>query len=211
MKLSDNVKKIIDILQWVIIALSIVACIFIYKNNNKIVSDNIIQSNNERYIKIYDSQKISSLEKENKELYDSIKKLNNINSAIEIRYKYKYSTDTLYINENNHMKDSLYTYTYDNDTIYYKLSLLAKDLKWHQEDFEINDKFTIYNKEDGDKITTIIDHSPNVEIEGTTMWKKKKTIKDRFFYGPSIGVGYGFLNKNFDIFIGASIGFDLSN
>lgn len=211
MEISEKAKKVIDIIQWILIALSIAACIFIYRWNGKLNSSNITQTKNERYIKIYDSQKISELEKENKNLYDSIKKLNGVNSAIEIRYKYKYSTDTVYLANDKYIKDSLYVYTYNNDTIYYKLSLLAKDLKWYQEDFEINDKFTLYNKEDGEKITTIIDHSPNMEIEGTTMWKKKKTFKERFFYGPSIGAGFGILNKNFDIFIGGTVGFDLSD
>lgn len=38
---------------------------------------------------------------------------------------------------------------------------------------------------------------------------RKKTFKDRFHLSPSLGVGYGLINKKVDIYAGVSINFEL--
>lgn len=58
--------------------------------------------------------------------------------------------------------------------------------------FAINDKFTIINRNDNDQNETTVIHSPNVSIEGTTMYHSKDKYNkwyNRFSVGPQIGVG----------------------
>ena len=80
-------QKLIDVIQWIlIIGLSIVLLIGFIRQNEAFTKNAEYEKNN-TYVKIYESQNISKLKKENKALYDSIKKLKNVESAIEIRYK----------------------------------------------------------------------------------------------------------------------------
>lgn len=210
MKISERTKNIIDILQWILIIISIGACFYIYFNKKETNTQEIIQEQNDRYVKIYDSQRIASLEKENKELYDSIQKLKNVESAIQIKYVYKYSTDTVFVPVKESVLDSIYNYTYDNDTLKYYLTIKADRLEWHKTRFELHDKFTIININDNDRITTVIDHSPNVDIENTTTWHKKRKFIDNIYYGPSVSVGYGVFNKKPDLFVGFSVGYNFN-
>ena len=92
-------QKLIDVIQWIlIIGLSIVLLIGFIRQNEAFTKNAEYEKNN-TYVKIYESQNISKLKKENKALYDSIKKLKNVESAIEIRYKYRYKTDTVYLSK----------------------------------------------------------------------------------------------------------------
>lgn len=209
-KLSNRITRIIDILQWVMILLSIAACIYIYKKNNIVSSQDVIEKQNNRYIRIYDSQKISYLEKQNKELYDSINKLKNAESAIQIKYVYKYKTDTIHVSSDEISSDSIYKYCYDNDTVKYDITIKANDIKWHTSSFQLHNEFTIININDKDKNTAIIDTDPNTEITDITTWRKKQNFKDKIFYGPSINIGYGIINKKPDFFIGISVGYNLN-
>lgn len=211
MKISEHAKDVIDIIQWILIILSIGACFYIYSSKNDYDEKSITQVQNDRYIRIYDSQRIESLKKENEELYDSIKKLNNVESAIQIKYVYKYKIDTVYVLKYETMADSTYHYTYDNDTLKYDLDIKASNLKWHKSNFELHDKFTIINEMDKGGVTTTIEHSPNTTIEDMTAWRKKNSFKDNIYYGPTIGVGYGIFNKKIDTYVGFSIGCRFGN
>lgn len=232
--MSEKSKKFIDIIQWVLIAVLIGFCAYsqwTIKNSGfqEVVVE---QDKNGKYTQIYDSQKMEVLKKENKELYDSIKKLKNAESAVVIKYKYKYSTDTVRVTDKQyvtvpveknitdtiyryaeeHHTDSIYHYTENNDTVSYNLDICASQLQWHKLDFQINDKLTLINQNDGNNHNILtVDHGDNMEIEDVTAWHKKKgnSFKDRFFFGPSINVGYGIFNKKVDVFIGVSVGFDL--
>ena len=232
--MSEKSKKFIDIIQWVLIAVLIGFCVYsqwTIKNSGfqEVVVE---QDKNGKYTQIYDSQKMEVLKKENKELYDSIKKLKNVESAVVIKYKYKYSTDTVRVTDKQyvavpveknitdtiyryaeeHHTDSIYHYTENNDTVSYNLDICASQLQWHRLDFQINDRLTLINQNDGnDHNILTVDHGDNMEIEGVTAWHKKKgnSFKDRFFFGPSVNVGYGIFNKKVDVFIGVSVGFDL--
>lgn len=209
-RLSKKARHIIDIIQWVLILLSVGVCIYIYQGNNRISSQDIIEREKEKYVKIYDSQKISYLEKQNKALYDSIKHLKNVESAIQIKYVYKHTIDTVFVKEEEITKDSIYNYCYDNDTLKYDITIKANDIKWHKSEFKLHDNFTIINLEENNKNTTIINTSPNVDIIETTTWHRKQKIKDKIFYGPSINVGYGIINRKPDMFIGFSVGYNLN-
>ena len=171
--------------------------------------ETIVQTDN-TYIKTYESQKLKELENENKALYDSIKNLNNLESAVEIKYVYRFKTDTVYVSSIDAGNDSIYNYTYDNDTLRYDLAIKAKELKWHKANFELHDKFTIVNTEKDGNVTTIIGHSSNAEIEDVTTWHNKKKFWDNIYYGPSISVGYGVFNKKPDIFVGFSVGWNFN-
>ena len=162
-------QKLIDVIQWIlIIGLSIVLLIGFIRQNEAFTKNAEYEKNN-TYVKIYESQNISKLKKENKALYDSIKKLKNVESAIEIRYKYRYKTDTVYLSKpvkQSALKDSVYDFRSDNDTVSYELKVKAKDVDWYSMNFAINDKFTIINRNDNDQNETTVIHSPNVSIEG---------------------------------------------
>lgn len=206
------VKNTTNVIQWILIIVLSVFCIcmFFSKEENIKKQDVVIQ-NDDTYIKTYESKKLKELEKENKVLYDSIKNLKNLESAIEIKYEYKFNTDTIYVPYSGISKDSIYNYTYDNDTLKYSLSIKAKELKWHKANFELHDKFTIVNTEDNGKVATIIGHSPNTEIIDVTTWHNKNRFVDNIYYGPSISVGYGLFNNKPDIFVGFSVGWNLNN
>lgn len=210
MSLSDRTKKIIDILQWLLIVASIGACFYIYYDKKSIKSKEMSIAKDDSYIMIYDSQHIQELEAKNKELYDSIKSLKNVESAVQVKYVYKYRTDTVYSKPDDQNKDSVYNFECSNDTIKYGLKIKAQELKWYQLNFELHDKFTIVTQQYNDSLRTIIEHSPNVTIEDATAFKKKKTFWDHIYYGPSVSVGYGLINRKPDIFVGVSAGYNFN-
>ena len=203
---QDKWKHIIDIIQWVlIIGLLFVAC-FIYFGKKNHENEHIIQTE-ESYVKIYESQKIAALEKENKALYDSIKNLENVESAIEIKYIYKTKTDTITVEKFTQKEDSIWTVEVDNDTVKTNIEIKATDLKWCNVNTEINDTFRIVTQhnEETNEVITEIEHSPNVTITDVDAWHKKKKWTDNFHHGPSVTAGYDLINKNFGIMIGYSI------
>lgn len=210
MKLSDKQQRIVDIIQWVIILFLLAVCIFSYINNT---NQKLITSEEYRkelsYMKIYESQQIETLKKENKALYDSIKNLQNVESAIEIKYVYKHKTDTITVKEFVQLPDSVYHYEQKNDTIDYHIDIKAKDLEWMQSDFKVNDKFIIVNRELDGLNQTIVTGSQNVNIENVDAWHRKNTPKwyERFTVSPQIGVGIGLFQKKADIYVGVGIGF----
>ena len=224
-------NKLLRILIYVLLALLIGAGVFMFFQRKQVLNERNIAAK-ERYVKQYQAEELSALKKRNKELYDSIMAYSDKQpeSALEIRYKYKYKTDTIYKTEfkiktvakevyipceNNISQpvavlDSIWHYEKDNDTIQTTIDLKAKDLEWVKVDAVIHDKFIIVNRTDNNgNIETTIDHSPNVDIDGVTAWHKKKSWKDRLFIGPTIGVGYDPVHKTFGPNVGISIGFNL--
>lgn len=96
-------QQIWDIIQWVLIVLLLIACVYIGKENYDLSNSLEFKMGN-TYTRIYDSQKIESLKAENKALYDSIKHLKNVESIVEVRYKYYYNTDTVFVNNSDTTK-----------------------------------------------------------------------------------------------------------
>lgn len=208
--MDDNLKyKLIDIIQWILIIVLSIYCVYVGRENKKMSTFYEIKKEN-MYLKIYDSQSIEALKKENQALYDSIKYLKNVESAVEIEYVYKYISDTIYVENNDKpcKMDSIYHYENNTDSINYKLDIKAYDLKWHKLDLSVNDKFRIITKENNNKVETSINTNYG-EINNTTMWHRKKTWKDRIVIGPSIGAGFGTINKNFDVYVGGSVTIDV--
>lgn len=215
MKLSDRQKKIIDIIQWICIIFLLMVCItgsLFKKSNNDFIKDTEYQKE-QAYVKIYESQTIESLKKENRELYDSIRRLNDVESAIEIRYKYKYVTDTITKTEFVYnTNDSVYHYHNDNDTITCDIDVKANNIEWIQNRFTINDRFMIINREKDGMNQTFINHGENTTVDAVDTWHRiedKQKWHKNFHLGIQAGFGYGVFNRKPDIFIGVGVSYDL--
>ena len=215
MKLSDRQKKIIDIIQWICIIFLLMVCItgsIFKKSDNDFIKDTEYQKE-QAYVKIYESQTIESLKKENRELYDSIKRLNDVESAIEIRYKYKYVTDTITKTEFVYnTNDSVYHYHNDNDTITCDIDVKANNLEWIKNRFTINDRFMIINREKDGMNQTFINHGENTTVDAVDTWHRiedKQKWHKNFHLGIQAGFGYGVFNRKPDIFIGVGVSYDL--
>lgn len=215
MKLSDRQKKIIDIIQWICIIFLLMVCITgsIFKKSDNDFIKNTEYQKEQAYVKIYESQTIESLKKENRELYDSIKRLNDVESAIEIRYKYKYVTDTITKTEFVYnTNDSVYHYHNDNDTITCDIDVKANNLEWIQNRFTINDRFMIINREKDGMNQTFINHGENTTVDAVDTWHRiedKQKWHKNFHLGIQAGFGYGVFNRKPDIFIGVGVSYDL--
>lgn len=210
--MSTSKQNIVDIIQWVlIISLTIVLiCCYIWTHKRIIAEEKYEKANT--YIKIYESQNFDWLKKENQRLYDSIKSLQNIESIVEIRYKYRYNTDTVWVDKNIYpTKDSVYYFSNNNDTVKYDLTIKGNDVSWYNLNFTIDDNMTIINSNKDNRNETSIIHSPNVQIEETTMCHrkdKKEKWYHNFAVGPQFGVGVN--NKGeFNPYFGVGITYNL--
>lgn len=221
-------QKTIDVIQWVFI-IGLIAMLVIQGINYQQMKSDLVTSAEynkaNTYVRIYESQKLNKLKKENKELYDSIAKLKNVESGMIIKFHEHYNTDTITVDkfivkhdtiykkiENVIAQDvdSIYHYTQDNDTVKLDIDVKAKDLKWVTADFTIYDKFVITNREKDGTNQTSITHSDNTTIDETAMWHRKNEKKwyQKFVISPQIGLGYGLLNKKFDTYVGVGVGYD---
>ena len=220
-------QKTIDIIQWVFIV-ALVAMLFALNANYQQAKKDLVTAaeyNKENtYVRIYESQRLDKLKRENRELYDSISKLKDVESGMVIKFREHYNTDTItvdkfvvqrdtirvYADDNVYEQiDSIYHYTQNNDTVNLNIDVKAKQLQWMQADFTINDQFMIINREKNGVNETIINHSDNATINGTTMWHRKEGKKwyQRFTVSPQVGAGYGVFNKKVDMYVGVGIGY----
>lgn len=211
-------KKVIDIIEWIII-LTLSVFLYVQCENKKTIDEKIVYvEKNGVYNEIYDSQKLSSLEKENKQLYDSIKKLKNVESVVQFKYIKEYVTDTVFTDTlymDISKRDStinVYEYARSNDTIDYKLLIGAeKEPKWYNINFKVNDKLTIINREMGGQNHLTIGSGNKAEIDDVTVFhRQNKTFWKRFRVGPSVTAGYDMINKNYGITVGVGVTFDLT-
>lgn len=207
MNMSERTKKIIDIVQWVLIGILCIMLILSYNKSKHIEQTSEVIKTETTYTKIYESQKLAALEKENKELYDSIKHIKNVESAVQIKYVYRLKTDTITVERFTVQDDSIYEYDTDNDTIHTNIKIKAADLKWCNVNTTINDTFTIITSKEYDRVYTQVSHSPNVDVVDMDTWRKKEGWKEHIYHGPSIGVGYGIFSNKPDLYIGYSIGY----
>lgn len=221
-------QKTIDIIQWGFI-IGLIAMLVIQGVNYQQAKKDLVTSaeyNKENtYVRIYESQCLDKLKRENRELYDSIKKLNDVESGMVIKFREHYVTDTIMVDkfvvqrdtirvvaDNNKVYESvvsIYHYTQNNDTVNLDIDIKAKELQWCKADFTISDQFMIINREKDGVNQTLINHSDNATIESTTMWHRKDTKKwyQRFTISPQIGVGYGMINRKVDTYVGVGVGY----
>lgn len=211
-------QKTIDIIQWVFI-IGLIVMLLVqglqYQQAQKDLVTAAEYNKKNTYVRIYESQKLNKLKRENKELYDSISKLKDVESGMIIKFREHYNTDTirfekfivkhdtLYKN-GEILIDSTYHYAQNNDTVSLNVDVKAKELQWITADFTISDKFVIINREKDGVNETIIGHSDNATIDGTAMWHRKENKKwyQRFTIGPQVGIGYGIINKKIDAYVG---------
>lgn len=207
--MKDRTKFIIDVVQWVLIVALACLCIRVSIDLKHRTEQFTKEQTETTYKLVYYGQNLQKLKKENEDLYHKVDSLNGVESAIEIRYVYRYNTDTVYVAQMEHdLIDSTYSYKFDNDTVAFNMTAKAKDLEWMQGDFEVKDKFQIITQNEYGKYTTWLNHSSNVEIEGVDTWHKKIKWYEHFHQGPSIGIGYGLINQKFDIYAGWTVSYE---
>lgn len=179
---------------------------------------------NKTYHKIYQDNNFKILKKENRELYDSLKKYKKeINYLNQFRYKKTYTVIRTVEKpvrveiEKVVNRDTLKVYEYrnnPNDSLNYTLKIGSyKRPEWYELKTTINEKFTIVNKTSDDGTNHITIESENKgDISNVTTFNKKhrKKFWERFKVGPSITVGYDPLHKNFGMTVGAGLIFDIT-
>lgn len=218
---------------YIIFALFLITCGLIwysyhqYNKSNKLVDEIEYYDSLNNYNKVYYSKTFSSLRKENKELYDSLKQYKDkIDYIVQFYHEKEYNTGQ---NSNKPIiKDSTvydtvpmiipsiaktYEYTSEpNDTFQYKLNVNSfTEPNWYSIQAKVKNKFTIVNKEEGDVNHIVINPENGGTITDPTVWKKKdkKTFLDRFAVGPSVTGGYDVINKQWGIMAGVSVTYNL--
>lgn len=210
-------ENLIKILYFLIVAALSALCVYLLFTREKGSLSNITATDIKSVTSYYDSQ-ISTLKKENKSLYDSLKNIKNVESAIQYKYIKKYLIDTVWVDKDatGYLPLDSNTYTYENslnnDTLHYKLSIgsITKPI-WYKLQVNVYDKFTIINRRSGEINQTIINSENNGQITDVTAihTSTNKNFWKRFTFGPQIGIGYGLVNKKFDTFVGIGGSFDI--
>lgn len=179
------------------------------------------------YNKLYYEKKFKELKKENRELYDSLKQYKDkIDYIVQFYHEKEYNTGQVHTKPN--IVDSVVydtipvsvpqiakTYEYlsePNDTFQYKLNVNSfTEPNWYSIQTKVKNKFTIVNKEEGGMNHITIEPGNGGTITDPTVWKKKekRSLWDRFSFGPGVTAGYDPINKQFGVVVGASATFDL--
>ena len=153
-----------------------------------------------RYVKLYSSTEFSRLKKENKELYNKVKEKENLITAIEFEWKYKYEGLEHKVN-NLEKSDSLYRFIEQTDTVGYKLDIWATHIAKYKLDFNLTNRFILTHQQvDGSNRMEINSYLPG-KIQDVTIWTKPQK-KTRLGMGISLGAGYGLFTRKPDIFVG---------
>lgn len=203
------------------------------KESEKLVEEVEYIDSTNTYNKIYYEKEMSSLRKENKELFDSLKKYKkDIDFLVQFKYKKTYETGVVHTKKNNsrpvtvtkeeqgvNPEEKLEAKTYEylsepNDTFEYRLRINSeKEPNWYSLSANVKDKFTIVNKsKDDSNINHItIGSQGSGEISDVTVFKKKekKKLMDRISIGPGATAGYDPINKNWGVMVGIGVSYDL--
>jgi len=202
---SNNTHKITDILQWVLIV-GLIALLFYYWNNVHTLKDNIYKIDQENGATItYQASQISDLKQINDSLYQKYKDDKNVESIIQ--YKYIVKRDTVLKEPTQKIEnDSIVKFLYSNQNQYfnYDIGVYTKEKPDSIGfNFQLSDTFTIVNKKLYDDVyQTYISSKSQSPIEPLVVFKKKNSFWSNFHFGPQVGVGYGFINKKPDIYLG---------
>ena len=179
---------------------------------------------------VYNEGNFSNLKKENKQLYDSLKKYKKqIDFLTSFDYQKEYNIDkvtinkkkpneTLYIKSNEGYKEYAsepFTYEYfnnSNDSIEYKLKINSyTEPNWYSLNVKVKDKITIVDKDNGKGSHTLDIGSQNkATISNAAVYKKKRSFWNRFAVGPSVTAGYDPFNKKLGMTVGVGVTFDLT-
>jgi len=211
--------RVLEISKWILIVLLLGLIIYLFTSNRELESSYQAYKKDGTYINTYQSKTISELKKENRELYDSIKKLKDskdVKQAAIISYKYKYKGETIKIDREIPLpNDSVYTFAKESDSISYSAKVKSQvKPEWVAVDITLKDKITIINKEkDGKNETTITTSTSGGTIDDAYFFNKdtkKDSFFNRFSVGLTIGAGYGITSRTPDIFIGVGVNFRLN-
>lgn len=160
------------------------------------------------YTSLYPSASFNSLKRENKELYNEVKRLKDLKEVIKYKYRTEYRTDTIYIsNPSDEVINKDTTYRLSNETDSISYSLLANvtgKLNYYKLYFKLSDTFKITRQEDN-RFNRLNISSDNGRIEGMTRWQKRTP---RLNVGLNAGIGYGILSKRPDLFVGVGFCFN---
>lgn len=160
------------------------------------------------YTSLYPSASFNSLKRENKELYNEVKRLKDLKEVIKYKYRTEYRTDTIYIsNPSDEVINKETTYRLSNETDSISYSLLANvtgKLNYYKLYFKLSDTFKITRQEDN-RFNRLNISSDNGRIEGVTRWQKRTP---RLNVGLNAGIGYGILSKRPDLFVGVGFCFN---
>ena len=219
---------------YVVIILFLMVCGLVWlaydckEKTNNLVEEVEYYDSLHRYNKIYYSKAFSTLKKENKQLYDSLKQYKDkIDFILEFTHESSHNTGV--VTTKPVIKDSVVhdtvplvvpqiarTYEYkgeQTDTFQYKLNVNSyTEPLWYSLDVKVKNKFTIVNKEVDGTNHLVIDPHGNGTVDDVTVFHKdkKKTVWDRISVGPSVTAGYDVINKQWGIMAGASVTFDLT-
>ena len=203
-----------------------------FKESQKLVEEVEFIDSTNTYNKIFYDKEISSLRKENKELYDSLKKYKkDIDFLVQFKYRKSYETGVVHTNKGKNpsqqvsvaadadMADKVEARTYEylsepNDTFEYKLRINSdKEPNWYSLSANVKDKFTIVNKKKDDSNINhlTIESQGSGDISDVTAFsrKDKKKFKDRIAVGPGATAGYDPINKKWGMTVGVTVSFDL--
>jgi hypothetical protein len=219
---------------YIVLALFLITCGLLwyaygaYEHTNRLIEEVEYYDSLNNYNKIYYSKTFSALRKENRELYDSLKKCKDkLDYVIQFSHEKDYNTgkknskptiihdsihDTITITEPLVLK----TYQYmsePNDTFQYKLNVNSyTEPNWYSIQAKVKNKFTIVNKEENGVNHTTIGSNNGGTISDVTAWKQdktKKTFWDRLTVGPAATAGYDPINHQWGMTIGFGIGLNL--
>ena len=199
-----------------------------YKSKKMMEEIEYIDSVN-TYHKVYYEKTFSSLKKENKELYDSLKRYKDkVSYLIQFTHEKDYNSgkvnvkpivkdsivyDTIKVNET--LMAKTYEYTSEpNDTFQYKLNVNSyMEPNWYSFQAKVKNKFTIVNKDEGDGLNHLtIQPNNGGTVSDVTVFKKKEKrgFFERFGFGPSVTAGYDPINKQFGVMVGVGGTFDIT-
>lgn len=212
--MTTDKSNIVKMVQWLIIALLAILCFYFWresKSSNGSVISNAQYSKSENVeVVISEDESLNELKNKNGEVYESVKDLSDVESAIQIKYVTVYDTDTVWIGSEHIQNDSIYEYSQETDTISYDLRIKGKEVEWFDLDISIKDSLMIVLRSKNGFNETTITHSNYTDISEATIYTPKETfaqkVKSKLYFGVGVGAGYGVINKKPDVYIGVSVG-----
>jgi FtsZ-interacting cell division protein ZipA len=236
--MENNEKKVVfNINKNTIInvILIIALCILGWQNfqQSEMIDEQTVQlssknTDDNKHTTIVYEQKLETLKKTNKELYDSLKIYKDeIDYLAQFKHTKEYvvhevikpiekndeSADSVNVKVEEEIKEFVYENKEPNDTLNYQLRIGSTvEPNWYSINFKVSETFTLVNKEvNGINETTIAPSTGSGVISNVTVLKQKEKfkLKDRIAIGPSVTAGYCLINKKVDVMVGVSVTFDL--
>ena len=184
------------------------------------------------YHRQYNEGDFNELKRENKELYDSLKKYKDkIDFLTQFNYDKSYNSGKVVVQTKDVQtptyvknKDGQYvenieeakTYEYENepnDSINYKLQINStREPNWYSLNVKLHDKITIVNKDEGNGVNHLTIETDNkADISNVTTFKKKKkkNIFNKIAIAPGVFYGYDFKSKQMGYGVGITIGYNI--